>query len=318
MRAIVAGGAGFIGSHLCDRLLADGDEVVCVDNLVTGFAENVSHLAGHRRFQLVSADVIQPLHIDGAVDAIYHLASPASPRGYLRKPLETALVNSVGTQNLLRLARENGARFLLASTSEAYGDPLVHPQTEEYWGNVNPVGVRSCYDEGKRFAEALTMVYVRQYRLDARIARIFNCYGPRSDPEDGRLVPNFVTQALGGKPLTVYGDGSQTRSLCFVSDLVDGLVRVMRWPNATGRVYNVGNPDERTVLQLAEVIRRVAASTSPIEFRDFISADDPQRRCPDIARIRAELGWEPSVGLDEGVGRTVEWFRARLAIPAAS
>jgi dTDP-glucose 4,6-dehydratase/UDP-glucuronate decarboxylase len=219
---------------------------------------------------------------------------------------------------LLRLALDRGARFLLASTSEAYGDPLVHPQHEEYWGNVNPVGVRSCYDEGKRFAEALTMVYVRQYRLDARIARIFNCYGPRSDPEDGRLVPNFVTQALLGKPLTVYGDGSQTRSLCYVSDLVDGLIRVMRASSATGRVFNIGNPDERSVVDFAEVIRRAVGSSSPIEFRDFISADDPQRRCPDITRIRTELGWEPRVGLDEGIARTVAWFRERLAAPAVS
>src|SRR5262249_16638138 len=230
MRAIVAGGAGFIGSHLCERLLADGDDVVCVDNLITGFAENVEHLAENERFQYVTADVVQPMRLQGTLDAVFHLASPASPRGSLRKPLETALVNSVGSQNLLRLALDHGARFLLASTSEAYGDPLVHPQNEEYWGNVNPVGVRSCYDEGKRFAEALTMVYVRHYHLDARITRIFNCYGPRSDPEDGRLVPNFVTQALLGKPLTVYGDGKQTRSLCYVSDLVEGLIQVMRAP----------------------------------------------------------------------------------------
>jgi nucleoside-diphosphate-sugar epimerase len=313
MRALVAGGAGFIGSHLCDRLLDDGDNVVCVDNLVTGLAENVAHLSREPRFQFVSADVTQPLKLDGDFDAIYHLASPASPRGYLRKPLETALVNSIGSQNLLRLALDRGARFLLASTSEAYGDPLVHPQREEYWGNVNPIGVRACYDEGKRFAEALTMVYVRQYRLDARIVRIFNCYGPRSDPEDGRLVPNFVTQALSGKPLTVYGDGSQTRSLCYVSDLVDGLTRVMQAPEATGRVYNVGNPDERTVLEFAQIIRSVAGSRSEIEFREFISADDPQRRCPDITRIRSELGWEPRIGLEDGIFQTISWFRTRLA-----
>ena len=313
MRALVAGGAGFIGSHLCERLLQDGDEVICVDNLITGIADNVSSLLDNHRFQLVQADIIQAVQVDGPIDAIYHLASPASPRGYLRKPLETALVNSIGSQNLLRLALDRGARFLLASTSEAYGDPLVHPQREDYWGNVNPNGIRSCYDEGKRFAEALTMVYVRQYRLDARIVRIFNCYGPHSDPEDGRLVPNFVSQALADKPLTVYGDGSQTRSLCYVSDLVDGLIRVMNAPNAMGQVYNLGNPDERTVLEFAEVIRRVAGSTSPIEFRDFISADDPQRRCPDITKVRSELGWEPRVGLDQGMEKTIAWFRARLA-----
>jgi nucleoside-diphosphate-sugar epimerase len=313
MRALVAGGAGFIGSHLCDRLFEAGDEVVCADNLITGFVENVAHLAREPRFRFVHADVTQPLKLDGSFDVVYHLASPASPRGYLRKPLETALVNSIGTQNLLRLALDRGARFLLASTSEAYGDPLVHPQREDYWGNVNPVGVRACYDEGKRFAEALTMVYVRQYRLDARIVRIFNCYGPRSDPEDGRLVPNFVTQALSGKPLTVYGDGRQTRSLCYVSDLVDGLIRVTLAPKAAGRVYNVGNPDERTVLEFAEVIRKVADSRSAIEFREYISADDPQRRCPDISRARAELGWEPRVDLETGMSETIAWFRARLA-----
>lgn len=312
MRALVAGGAGFIGSHLCERLLDDGDDVLCVDNLITGFLTNVSALCNHPRFNFIQADVIQPLLVDGGIDAIYHLASPASPVGYLRRPLETALVNSAGTQNLLRLALDCGARFLLASTSEAYGDPLVHPQSEDYWGNVNPNGIRSCYDEGKRFAEALTMVYVRQYRLDARIVRIFNCYGPHSDPDDGRLVPNFVTQALSGKPITVYGDGRQTRSLCYVTDLVEGLVQIMRGPDLKGQVLNLGNPDERTVLELAEVIRRVAHSASPIEFREFFSSDDPQRRCPDIARVKEKVGWEPRISLDQGMEQTVAWFRSRL------
>lgn len=313
MRVLVAGGAGFIGSHLCGRLLDDGDEVLCVDNLITGFSDNISPLFQHARFRFLQADIIQPFQPEGDVDLVYHLASPASPLGYLRKPLETALVNSAGTQNLLSLSLERGAKFLLASTSEAYGDPLVHPQPEDYWGNVNPNGIRSCYDEGKRFAEALTMVYVRQYRLDARIVRIFNCYGPHSDPDDGRLVPNFVTQALSGKPITVYGDGSQTRSLCYVSDLVDGLVRVRAAPNLGEHVFNVGNPDERTVLEFAEVIRKVAGSSSPIEFRDFISSDDPQRRCPDITRVRAHVGWEPRVSLEQGMEQTVAWFRSRLA-----
>jgi nucleoside-diphosphate-sugar epimerase len=312
MRIVVTGGAGFVGSHLCERLLAEGNEVVCIDNLITGFRENVADQLGNPRFSFTQSDVIQPFVVEGPVDAIFHLASPASPRGYLRRPLETALVNSVGTNRLLELAVLKGARFLLASTSEAYGDPQIHPQTEEYWGNVNPNGIRSCYDEGKRFAEALTMVYLRESGVDARIVRIFNCYGPRSDPEDGRLVPNFITQALAGQPMTVYGDGSQTRSLCYVSDLVDGLIRMMALPAGRGRVINLGNPDERTVLELAQVIRRLAESTSPIDFVEPISADDPQRRCPDITRARQELGWEPRVGLEEGLVETLDWFRTRL------
>jgi UDP-glucuronate decarboxylase len=312
MRALVSGGAGFIGSHLCERLLGRGDEVVCVDNLITGQADNVAHLRGNSRFTFLPADVIQPLSVTPGVDAVFHLASPASPAGYLRKPLETALVNSIGTNNLLDLATKHRARFLMASTSEAYGDPLVSPQSEDYWGNVNPVGVRSCYDEGKRFAEALTMVYVRQHATDARIVRIFNCYGPRSDPDDGRIVPNFVTQALRGEPITVYGDGSQTRSLCYVSDLVEGLLRAMEAPRTTGRVFNLGNPDERAVLEFAQVIRRLTGSASEIAFREPISADDPRRRCPDISRARAELGWEPRVPLEQGLTDTIAWFRQRL------
>ncbi len=316
MRALITGGAGFVGSHLCERLLDRGDEVVCVDNLITGHSENLSHLRSHPRFTYIQADVTQPLGYDDPVDAVFHLASPASPRGYLRKPLETALVNSLGTQRMLELVQAQRAKFLMASTSEAYGDPLVHPQTEDYWGNVNPVGIRSCYDEGKRFAEALTMVFVRQFGVDARIVRIFNCYGPRSDPEDGRIVPNFVTQALMGKPLTVYGDGSQTRSLCYVSDLVSGLIRAMDVPNTTGRVYNLGNPDERTVLEFAQLIKQISRSSSPIRFVDPISTDDPQRRCPDIRRAQSELGWEPTISLDRGLDDTIAWFRARLGLAA--
>src|SRR4029077_8938224 len=262
MRCVVTGGAGFVGSHLCERLLEEGADVVCIDNLITGLVENFSALRRDRRFTFLQADVIQPFFVEGPVDAISPLASPASPRGYLRKPLETALVNSVGTNRVLELAAATGARFLLASTSEVYGDPLVHPQNEDYWGNVNPNGIRSCYDEGKRFAEALTMVYFRQSGVDARIARIFNTYGPRSDPDDGRLVPNFITQALAGRPMTVYGDGSQTRSLCYVSDLVEGLIRMMTSPSTNGIVVNLGNPDERTVLELAELIKQMTGSTS--------------------------------------------------------
>lgn len=318
MRSLVTGGAGFIGSHLCDRLLARGDEVICADNLMTGQVENLAHLRDHPRFQFLQIDVSQPFHLDGPIDRIFHLASPASPPGYLQKPLETALVNSFGTYYLLELAKEKGARMLLASTSEAYGDPLVHPQPEDYWGNVNPVGARSCYDEGKRFAETLTMIFVRSYGVDARIVRIFNCYGPRSDPNDGRLVPNFVTQALTGRPLTVYGDGSQTRSLCYVSDLVAGLLAAMETPNTTGRVYNLGNPDERSVLEFARLIKRLANSSSEIVHQPMISPDDPQRRCPDIRRARTELGWSPTVDLESGLTQTIAWFRARLGLAAVS
>ncbi|MGH2458714.1 MAG: UDP-glucuronic acid decarboxylase family protein [Chloroflexota bacterium] len=316
MRSLVTGGAGFIGSHLCDRLIARGDDVVCADNLITGQARNVEHLRAHPRFEFLRADVTEPLDLTGPVDRVFHLASPASPPGYLQKPLETALVNSLGTYQVLGLARRSGARFLLASTSEAYGDPLVHPQTEEYWGNVNPNGVRSCYDEGKRFAEALTMIFVREFGLDARIIRIFNCYGPRSDPHDGRLVPNFVTQAIAGQPLTVYGDGSQTRSLCYVSDLVEGLLRAIETSDTKGRVYNLGNPDERSVLEFARVIKALAGSESPIVFRPMISQDDPRRRCPDITRARAELGWSPTIGLDQGMAETIGWFRDQVGAAA--
>ncbi len=317
MRVVITGGAGFIGSHLSERLIARGDEVVCVDNLITGSADNVAGLRAQPRFSFVAADVIEPILVDGPFDAVYHLASPASPRGYLRKPLETALVNSQGTYHALRLAERWGAKFLLASTSEVYGDPLVHPQPEDYWGNVNPNGVRSCYDEGKRFAEALTMVFVRERGLDARIVRIFNCYGPRSDPADGRIVPNFITQALTGQPLTIYGDGTQTRSLCYVSDLVDGLLRAMDTPGTRGRVYNLGNPDERPVREFAEVIKRLTGSSSPIVSCEPISADDPRRRCPDISRARAELGWAPHVSLEQGLTDTVAWFRAHLGLSVA-
>ena len=310
----MTGGAGFIGSHLCDRLIARGDDVVCADNLITGQASNVEHLRGNPQFHFVQVDVSRPFAIDGPIDQIFHLASPASPRGYLEKPLETALVNSQGTQHALELAKRTGAKFLLASTSEAYGDPLVHPQPEDYWGNVNPIGMRSCYDEGKRFAEALTMIYVRQFNVDARIVRIFNCYGPRSDPRDGRIVPNFVTQALLGQPITVYGDGSQTRSLGYVSDLIDGLLRAMDTVDTIGRVYNLGNPDERSVLEFAQVIKRLAGSSSVIEFHPPISTDDPQRRCPDITRARRELGWEPRVPLEQGLLDTIAWFRIRLGL----
>lgn len=319
MRILVTGGAGFIGSHLCDALLAEGNDVVCVDNLITGNKRNVAHLAANAHFQFVEHDVTQPLEMgtEEKVDAIFHLASPASPPGYLEFPLKTALTNSLGTYNLLELARRHGARFLMASTSEAYGDPLEHPQREEYWGHVNPIGVRSCYDESKRFAETLTMIYVREYALDARIIRIFNTYGPRSDPNDGRIVPNFITQALRGEPITVYGDGTQTRALCYVSDLVAGILKAMFTPETEGEVFNLGNPDEHTVLEFAHLVKRLAHSSSPIVYKTAPQlgnriADDPTRRCPNITKAQRVLGWSPTVGLSEGMEKTIAWFREVL------
>ncbi len=314
MKLLVAGGAGFIGSHLCERLLDRGDDVVCVDNLLTGSRGNVAHLLGRPGFRLLEHDVTQPLAIEA--EAIFHLASPASPVAYQAHPEETALANALGSQRLLALARQLGARYLFASTSEIYGDPLEHPQRESYWGNVNTVGPRACYDEGKRFGEALTSVYWHAYGLDARIVRIFNTYGPRSDPDDGRLVPNFVTQALRGEPLTVYGDGSQTRSLCYVDDLVRGIELAMFAPDTTRAVVNLGNPEEHTVLEYAHLIRELVGSAAEIVHRP-LPKDDPTRRRPDITRARQLLGWEPQVPLREGLERTVEWFRAAAGLPAA-
>ena len=311
MRALVAGGAGFVGSHLCDRLLLEGWEVTCVDSLISGSRQNVEHLLGRSDFAFVQHDVTKPL--DLPVDAVFHLASPASPnplspKSYLLHPVETALVNSQGTYELIELTRGCGARFLFASTSEIYGDPREHPQKESYWGNVNPTGVRACYDESKRFGEALTTTYVRRFGLDARIVRIFNTYGPRCDPIDGRLVPAFITQALGGKPITVFGDGSQTRSLCYVSDLIDGIWLAMIHPQSPGEVFNLGNPEERTVLEYAGMIRDLCGSRSEIVFRP-LPPDDPTRRRPDISKARSILGWEPRVGLEEGLTRSIQWYQ---------
>jgi nucleoside-diphosphate-sugar epimerase len=309
MRSLVAGGAGFIGSHLCEELLARGHQVLCVDSLVTGHRENVVHLLENRLFELRIHDIVEPLET-GQVDYIFHLASPASPVGYMSHPIRTHLTNSVGTHNLLELARRHDSLFLMASTSEIYGDPLQHPQSEDYWGNVNPIGPRSCYDEGKRFAESLTMGYVRQHDLDARIVRIFNTYGPRSDPDDGRVVPNFITQVLRGDPMTVYGNGSQTRSFCFVTDMVDGIYRAMVTAGTKGEVFNLGNPEEYAILDFAHMIREVCDRDIPIVF-ESLPPDDPTRRRPDIQKARDRLGWQPTTSLKEGLAITVEWFMER-------
>jgi nucleoside-diphosphate-sugar epimerase len=281
---------------------------------------NVSHLTSHDRFEFLEADVSQPIDVD--VDAIFHLASPASPnplspKSYLAHPVETALANAEGSHRLLELAQRKGARYLFASTSEVYGDPLEHPQQESYWGNVNPIGIRSCYDESKRYGEALAMAYFRAYGTDIRLIRIFNTYGPRCDPADGRLVPNFVSQALKGEQITVYGDGSQTRSLCFVSDLVEGIWRTISSDQASGRVFNLGNPEEHTVLEYARLIRELCDSGAEIVFQ-ALPADDPSRRQPNIAQARDVLGWEPRVPLREGLSRTIAWYREQLQVPQGS
>jgi dTDP-glucose 4,6-dehydratase len=309
-RALVTGGAGFLGSHLCDRLLREGWDVVCVDSLLTGKSENVAHLREADRFTFIAHDVTEPLRLEGPVDSVLHLASPASPRDYLDLPIETLRVGSIGTLCMLEFASAARARFFLTSTSETYGDPLVHPQPESYWGNVNPIGPRSVYDEAKRFAEAVTMAFHRSRGLDVRIARIFNTYGPRMRRMDGRAVPTFVQQALAGDPITVHGDGSQTRSLCYVDDLVDGLYRLLT-SDETGPV-NIGNPEEVTVLRLAELVRDAAGSSSEIVTIDR-PVDDPQVRCPDIGLARRTLGWHPLVPLADGLDRTVEWARAAWA-----
>jgi dTDP-glucose 4,6-dehydratase len=309
-RAVVTGGAGFIGSHLVDRLIAEGWQVVVIDNLITGREENLQHLMGRPAFEFIRHDVCEPFDVDGAVDYVFHLASTASPVDFVRHPLETLRVGSYGTENALELAVRKGAKFLFSSTSEVYGDPLVHPQSEDYWGNVNPIGVRGVYDEAKRYAESLVMAYHRYKGVDTRIARIFNTYGERMRLDDGRVVPNFVCQALRGEPITVYGDGSQTRSFCYVSDLVEGI-----WRLAHADYHlpiNIGNPEERTILEFAQLIKRLTGSDSPIVFQEFFTPDDPKQRCPDITRARQILGWEPRVSLEEGLRRTIEYFRARV------
>ena len=308
MRVVVTGGAGFLGSHLCDAILARGDSAVCVDNLATGRPDNVAHLMDSPGFTFVEADVSLALDVPGPVDAVAHLASPASPPEYLRLPLETLAVGSRGTENALRLAQQHGARFVLASTSEVYGDPAVHPQSEDYWGNVNPVGPRSVYDEAKRFAEALTRAYRDTNGVNAGIIRIFNTYGPRMNAQDGRIVTNFITQALNGDPLTIYGDGSQTRSFCYVDDLIRGIVGMI--DSAEGGPVNLGNPEEFTVTEFARLVLRLTGSDSPVEHLP-LPVDDPTRRCPVITRASQALGWQPKVQVEDGIRRTIEWFRSR-------
>jgi dTDP-glucose 4,6-dehydratase len=308
MRAVVTGGAGFIGSHLCERLLEIGYEVVCVDNFITGRPENIAHLAENRRFELMGCDLIRGLEIDGPVDAVLNFASPASPADYLRHPLSTLRVGAEGTRHALELAADKGARLVLASTSESYGDPQVHPQPESYWGNVNPVGPRSCYDESKRYAEALVMAYRRSRGTDAGIVRIFNTFGPRMRPGDGRVVPTLIRQALDGSPMTVTGDGSQSRSLCYVDDLVNGVLRMLK--ASIGGPVNLGNPHEVTMLELAHWIRRLIGSRSGIELTP-LPTDDPKRRRPDITLAGDELGWQPTTPVEDGLMRTIEWFTQR-------
>jgi dTDP-glucose 4,6-dehydratase len=321
MRCVVTGGAGFLGSHLCEWLMDRGDDVVCVDNLITGSAENVARLLGRPGFSLLAQDVSTPIDVPGPVDSIFHLASPASPRAYLRHPIETLTAGSLGTHNCLALAKDKRARFLLASTSEVYGDPQVHPQTEDYWGHVNPIGFRGVYDEAKRFSESMTMAYHRTFGLDVAIARIFNTYGPRLGPGDGRVVSSLLAQALEGRPLTVYGDGTQTRSFCYVDDEVRAILALER--SSVAGLVNIGNPAEITLLDLAEQILAVTGSCSPVVFGPR-PEDDPARRRPDITLARTLLRWEPAVGLAEGLGRTAQWLARELGhrsrsspIPAA-
>jgi dTDP-glucose 4,6-dehydratase len=309
MRVLITGGAGFLGSHLSDRFLAEGHEVIAMDNLLTGDKRNIAHLAGHERFRFIKQDVTDYIYIDGPIDAVLHFASPASPEDYLNYPIPTLKVGALGSHKTLGLALHKKARFLLASTSEVYGDPLIHPQPEDYWGNVNPIGPRGVYDEAKRFAEAMTMAYHRYHGLDTRIVRIFNTYGPKMRLNDGRVVPNFLTQALRRQPLTVYGDGSQTRSFCYVSDLVDGIYRLLMSDET--EPVNIGNPNEFTILQFAQLINEMTENPAGIIFKP-LPVDDPKIRQPDIGKARRILKWEPTVSVHEGLEKTLPYFRERL------
>ena len=307
--SVVTGGAGFLGSHLTDRLLAEGHRVVAIDNFLTGSTANIAHLAGNENYRLIRHDVSNFIFLPDDVDFIFHFASPASPIDYLEHPIPTLKVGSLGTHNALGLAKDKKAAFLLASTSECYGDPLVHPQREDYWGNVNPIGPRGVYDEAKRFAEAITMAYHRYHHVNTHIVRIFNTYGPRMRLRDGRVVPAFIGQALAGEPLTIFGDGSQTRSFCYCTDLIDGIFRLSQ--SAFHEPVNIGNPREMTIRQFAEEIIRLTGTTSKIEFRP-LPEDDPKVRQPDIARAKRVLGWEPRVEFDEGIRKTIDYFGTRM------
>jgi dTDP-glucose 4,6-dehydratase len=309
VRVLITGAAGFLGSHLCDRFLADGHDVIGLDNLITGHPDNLAHLTGNPRFQLLRHNISTFTYVAGALDGVLHFASPASPVDYLEHPIPTLKVGALGTHNALGLAKAKQARFFLASTSEVYGDPLIHPQTESYWGNVNPIGPRGVYDEAKRFGEALTMAYHRYHGLDTRIVRIFNTYGPRMRPRDGRVVSNFIVQALNGEPITIYGDGTQTRSFCYVADEVEGLYQLFM--RGDSMPTNIGNPTEYTVRQLADVVVELTGSKVPIVTRP-LPEDDPKVRRPDITRARQMLGWEPKVALKDGVARTIEYFRTLM------
>ncbi|MFH2020843.1 MAG: UDP-glucuronic acid decarboxylase family protein [archaeon] len=309
MKVIVTGGAGFIGSHLCERLLKEGHDVICIDNLDCGSMDNLSAYIDNKRFRFIKHNVIEPIEIDGSIDWIFHLASRASPEDYQKYPVETALANSVGTERMVKLAMKKNAILLFTSTSEAYGEPKEHPQKESYWGNVNPVGIRSCYDESKRFGEALLMAYHREYNAKIKIVRIFNTYGPRMRVDDGRVIPNFISQALQNKPITIYGDGSQTRSFCYVEDMIEGLLKMMNSKEMGPK--NLGNPNEFTILETANFIKRITCSKSLFVHKP-LPGDDPTRRQPDISKARELLEWEPKIEFEEGINKTINWFRPKI------
>ncbi len=315
MRVLITGCAGFIGSHLCDKFLSEGHEVIGMDNFLTGSPDNIAHLLGNKRFKFIHYNVVNYVYVEGPLDIVLHFASPASPVDYLNHPIHTMKVDSIGTLNTLGLAKAKSARYIFASTSEVYGSPTIHPQPEEYWGYVNPVGPRSVYDEAKRFSEAMCMAYHREHKLDLRILRIFNTYGPRMRMNDGRVIPSFVSQALKGEPLTIYGDGKQTRSFCYVDDLVEGIYRASVMDGLSGQVINLGNPHEITILELAQTILKLTGSSSRIEFLPP-RVDDPPVRCPDITKAKTLLGWEPKVHLEEGLKFTIEYFRKSLRTKA--
>lgn len=307
MKVLISGGAGFIGSHLCDYFIKHNDEVICVDNFITGQERNLQHLLNNPKFKLIKTDIVEPFEVKDKIDAVLHFASPASPKDYLKYPIQTLKTGAYGTHHLLELALKNNARFLLASTSEVYGDPLIHPQIESYWGNVNPVGPRAVYDESKRFAEALTITYHRELKLDVKIARIFNTYGPRMRADDGRIVPNLICQALRNQPLTIYGNGKQTRSFCYITDLINGLTKLLN-SNITGPI-NLGNPDEFAMLEFADLVLEFTAAKVLI-IHETLPIDDPKRRQPDISLAKKHLSWSPVVKLKEGLKPTIEWFRS--------